>query len=477
MKYETVIGLEVHAQLRTRSKIFCGCSTQFGATPNTNVCPVCLGMPGSLPMLNQAVVGMALKVALATNCSIAQRSVFARKNYFYPDLPKGYQISQYELPLARDGALNVIGEHGESARIGINRIHLEEDAGKNVHPPHDLSHSLVDLNRTGVPLIEIVSEPQISSPEQAANYMREMRRLLRYLGVCDGNMEQGSLRCDANVSLRPVGQVQLGKRSEIKNLNSFRNVQRALQFEVERQAALLDAGGTVEVETRLFDVERGITLPMRSKEEAHDYRYFPDPDLPPLLVDQPWIERMRNELPQLPWERQERFCKRLGLSADDAALLCAEKATADYFEAVTACGVDPKSAANWVMSEVLREVTTPEELPQLKLTPQALAELIRMIGDGTISGKIAKQVFKQVVDQGGSPAQLVEQGGLGVISDEAQLERLADQVLEANPGQVAQYRAGKDKLIGFFIGQAMAASKGKADPATLRRIIQDKLRG
>jgi len=478
MSYETVIGLEIHAQLRSASKIFCSCSTEFGAEPNTHTCPVCLGMPGMLPVLNREVVSMALKAALATGCTIPPRSVFARKNYFYPDLPKGFQISQYDKPLAEFGSLTIDTGDGPK-RIGITRIHLEDDAGKNIHGENDADRafSFVDFNRTGVPLIEIVSEPDLTSPEQAAEYLREFRRLVRYLDICDGNMEEGSFRCDANISMRPAGQKEFGVKTELKNMNSFRNVQHALEYEIHRQVDILESGGRIVQETRLFNADTGTTASMRSKEEAHDYRYFPEPDLLPLDVDRAWIDSVKTEMPELPRDRQQRFQKELGIPPYDAGVLTSEKPIADYYEAVVKAGADPKAASNWVMSEVLREIASHDQLPGFNVTPKNLAAMIGMIDSGAITGKIAKTVFAEMAKTGDAPDKITEREGLSVIADTDALAEIADQVIAANPKQVEQYRAGKEKVFGFFVGQAMKATGGKADPKALREILLTKLRG
>ncbi|MGD9505205.1 MAG: Asp-tRNA(Asn)/Glu-tRNA(Gln) amidotransferase subunit GatB [Syntrophobacteraceae bacterium] len=476
MDYEPVIGLEVHAQLSTKSKIFCGCSTTFGAGPNTHTCPVCLGLPGSLPVLNRQVVEFTIKMALATHCDIANYSRFARKNYFYPDLPKGYQISQYELPIAEHGWVDIDSESG-SKRIRLTRIHMEEDAGKLVH---DESHpmSYVDLNRTGVPLMEIVSEPDIRSPEDAAEYLRKLRDILRYLDICDGNMEEGSMRCDANISLRPVGREALGVRTELKNMNSFRNVQRALEFEIRRQRALLERGEPVVQETRLWDAGRNVTISMRGKEEAHDYRYFPDPDLAPVLVDKEWIDAVRGTLPELPDAKRERFMSDYKLPAYDAQVLTSTKALADYFEAVVQ-GVDqPKAASNWIMSELLRELNRDErEIEDCPIPPANLTELIRLIDGNVISGKIAKTVFDEMYSTGKSPKVIVAEKGLTQVTDEGAIESVIDEVIAESPSEVESYRNGKEKLFGFFVGQVMKKTKGKANPKLVNDLLRKKLNG
>ena len=480
MEYETIIGLEVHAQLLTDSKIFCGCSTRFGESPNNNTCPVCLGMPGVLPVLNRKVVELTIKAALATSCRIVSYSQFARKNYFYPDLPKGYQISQYELPLARGGCIELEMDQGQrTKKIGINRIHMEEDAGKLLHEldgvPAD--HSYVDFNRTGVPLIEIVSEPHINTPEEASEYLRILRSLLQYLEVCDGNMEQGSFRCDANISLRPRGAGVLGTKVEIKNMNSFRNVMRALEYEAGRQASLLDSGEKIIQETRLWDVNKGVTESMRGKEEAHDYRYFPDPDLVPLVIDDAWIEEIRSTLPELPREKKERFIREYALPEYDANILTATRQLADYFETCVSLGPPPKSVSNWIMGDILRHVPDTRDIAQFSVTPSHLAEMILMVDQGIISGKIAKTVFEDMAATGKMPEEIVKERGLVQVSDESALEKAIQEVLNANEDQVAQYRQGKEKVFGFLVGQVMKLTKGKANPQVVNELLKKMLAG
>ncbi len=474
MQFETVIGLEIHAQLLTKSKIFCGCSTTFGASPNTHTCAVCLGMPGVLPVLNRNVVEFTIKMALATHCRIAPYSQFARKNYFYPDLPKGYQISQYELPLAQAGWVEVPGEKG-SSRIRIHRIHMEEDAGKLVHDEFQ-PVSYVDFNRTGVPLIEIVSEPDIRSPEEAAAYLRTLREILRYLEICDGNMEEGSMRCDANVSLRPVGTEKLGVKTELKNMNSFRNVQRALEFEIRRQRALLERGEAVVQETLLWDANRGVTVSMRGKEEAHDYRYFPDPDLVPIEIDEEWIESIRQGLPELPDAKRERFVQDYGLPLYDAGVLTSSRALAAYFEKAAERFPQPKIVSNWIMSELLRELKRDErDIEQCPVPPESLAELLQLIDKGTVSGKIAKTVFDEMYSTGRKPGEIVQEKGLVQVTDAAAIETIIDEVLAESPSEVAAFRAGKEKLFGYFVGQVMKKSKGKANPKAVNDLLRSKL--
>ncbi|MGD8371973.1 MAG: Asp-tRNA(Asn)/Glu-tRNA(Gln) amidotransferase subunit GatB [Syntrophobacterales bacterium] len=475
MDYEAVIGLEVHAQLLTESKIFCGCSTKFGAAPNTHTCPVCLGMPGVLPVLNRKVVEFTLRLALATHCKIARTSRFARKNYFYPDLPKGYQISQYELPVAEHGRLD-IEINGETKRIGITRIHLEEDAGKLVHDEVQ-SLSYVDFNRTGVPLIEVVSEPDLRTPEEASTYLKKLRDIVRYLDICDGNMEEGSLRCDANISLRPVGSEGFGVKTELKNMNSFRFVQRALEYEIKRQRAILEQGGTIVQETRLWDSDKGVTHGMRGKEEAHDYRYFPDPDLVPVVVDDEWIEKVRKELPELPDAKKTRFIKEYGLPEQDAVILTGSKDLADFFEACAARFPQPKKVSNWIMVELLRVLKRDDkEIDQCPVTPEALADLLKMVDENVISGKIAKTVFEEMYATGKGPELIVEDKGLKQVTDESEIARVIDSVLEAHPNEIEEYRAGKEKLFGFFIGQVMKQTSGKANPKIVNKILKDKLK-
>jgi len=473
-RYETVIGVEVHAQLKTESKIFCGCSTRFGEDPNENVCPVCSGMPGVLPVLNARVVEYAAKMGLATNCVVNPVSVFARKNYFYPDLPKGYQISQFEQPICEHGHID-ISVDGRTKRVGITRIHMEEDAGKNIHSAAE-NLSFVDLNRACVPLIEIVSEPDMRSPEEVVAYLKALRAILVYLDICDGNMEEGSFRCDANISLRPIGQEAFGTRAELKNLNSFRHVQKAIEYEVERQADRLDDGLPVIQETRLYDAVKNSTASMRGKEEANDYRYFPDPDLVPLRLEQSQIDHWADELPELPVARRERFCATLGLSDYDADVLTAEHDLADYFEAAIAAGADAKKAANWVQSELMRELhqagMSPKACP---LSPEKLAGLITLIDQGVISGKIAKQIFPELFAKGLDPAVYVRDNGLSQISDSSALESAVDAVLAGNPAEVEAYRGGKTKLMGFFVGQVMKATKGQANPGLVNELLRRKL--
>ena len=470
MEYEVIIGLEVHAQLLTGSKIFCGCRTEFGAPANTQTCPVCLGMPGVLPVLNKRVVEFGLKMGLATNCQMAPSSRFARKNYFYPDLPKGYQISQYELPLAEHGWVE-IDVDGNTRRIGLTRIHMEEDAGKLIHD-EQLPVSYVDLNRTGVPLIEIVSEPDLRTPEEAAAYLKVIRNILLYLEICDGNMEEGSLRCDANISLRPSGAKELGTKTELKNMNSFRNVQRALEYEIRRQRSVLESGGRIIQETRLWDANQNKTYSMRGKEEAHDYRYFPDPDLVPLVISQEWLEKVRATLPELPDAKKARFISQYDLPEYDAGVLTAEKALAAYFEDCLRDFPQPKKVSNWIMSELMRELKKEDQgIETCLVTPSALARLLTLIEAGTISGKIAKTVFNDMIAGGKDPDIIIKEKGLVQISDAGSLETLAREILAANPKEVADFKAGKTKVMGFFVGEMMKKTKGQANPKLVNQLL------
>ncbi|HYB21955.1 MAG TPA: Asp-tRNA(Asn)/Glu-tRNA(Gln) amidotransferase subunit GatB [Thermodesulfobacteriota bacterium] len=476
MEYESVIGLEVHAQLLTRSKIFCGCSTLFGAEPNTHTCPVCTGLPGSLPVLNQKVVEYTIRAALATHCRIAPYSQFARKNYFYPDLPKGYQISQYELPLATDGYVEIRVD-GQIKRIDLIRIHMEEDAGKLLH---DLSsdrgaYSYVDFNRTGVPLIEIVSAPVIRTPEEASAYLRKLRAILMFLDICDGNMEEGSFRCDANISLRPRGQKGFGVKTELKNMNSFRNVQKALDYEIRRQTGLLDQGEKIVQETRLWDAAKGVTASMRGKEEAHDYRYFPDPDLVPLAIDPQWVEKIRASLPELPDNKKERFIRDYGIPDYDADILTSSKALANYYEECLRSYAKPKVVSNWIMSELLRELKRDErEIEECPVPARHLGEMLQMMDEGLISGKMAKSVFEEMYRTGKRAQEVVKEKGWVQVSDSSEIDRIIDQVLAANPKEVEAYRKGKDKVFGFFVGQVMKATRGQANPQLVNDLLKKK---
>ena len=475
MQWETVIGLEVHAQLATRSKIFSAAATAYGAEPNTQACAIDLGLPGVLPVLNAEAVRMAVKFGLAINAHIAPRSVFARKNYFYPDLPKGYQISQYDLPVVGNGQLDILVD-SEVKTVGITRAHLEEDAGKSLHEDF-LGLTGIDLNRAGTPLLEIVSEPDMRSAKEAVAYLKKLHALVRYLEICDGNMQEGSFRCDANVSVRPVGQKEFGTRAEIKNLNSFRFVEKAINFEVERQIDLIGSGGKVKQETRLYDSVKDETRSMRSKEEANDYRYFPDPDLLPLEITEGFIAEVRTTLPELPDAKRDRFKTQFGLGDYDATVLTATRELADYFELVTAeAGGDAKLSANWVMGDLSGALNKAGlEIDQSPVEAQRLAGLIRRISDDTISGKIAKQVFEALWESQDTADQVIEKQGLKQITDSGAIEAIIDQIIANNPEQLAQYRSGKDKLFGFFVGQAMKATQGKANPQQLNDLLKAKL--
>jgi aspartyl-tRNA(Asn)/glutamyl-tRNA(Gln) amidotransferase subunit B len=476
MEFETVIGLEVHAQLKTRTKIFCGCSTTFGAPPNTQTCPVCLGMPGSLPVLNRQVVDFAIRMGLATHCTVNPESRWARKNYFYPDLPKAYQISQYEAPICEHGYVEIETADGGSRQIGLTRIHMEEDAGKNIHGEGGDPHSYIDLNRTGVPLLEIVSDPDLRSGNEAATYLKQLRAILRYLDISDGNMEEGSFRCDANVSIRPTGSRELGTRTEVKNLNSFRHVARAIAHEAQRQARLVARGEAVVQETRLWNDTEGKTVSMRSKEEAHDYRYFPDPDLVPLHVTCEWIAVARRTLPELPADRTARFQTEYGVTVADAEILVANQALADYFETVAAGVTSAKLAANWVMVELLAVLNKlavgVEESP---VSAERLAALLRLIEKETISGKIGKAVFEKMVATGKAADAIIAEEGWVQVTDPAALRPVLQEIIDAHPEQLAKYAAGKSKLFGFFVGRAMQATRGKANPALVNQLLQELL--
>jgi len=479
VEYEPVIGLEVHAQLLTRSKIFCGCSTSFGEEPNTQTCPVCTGQPGSLPVVNRKAVEFAIKLGLATHCRIAPYSLFARKNYFYPDLPKGYQISMYEHPLAEEGFIEIIVD-GQKKRVRIIRIHLEEDAGKLKHgeTPEKASFSYVDFNRTGVPLVEIVSGPDIRSPQEAGDYLRELRTILQYLEICTGDMEKGTFRCDANISVRPKGQNGFGTRTELKNMNSFRHVEMALEYEIRRQIDLLKDGEEVVQETRLWDPNQEITVSMRGKEEAHDYRYFPDPDLVPLKIDPHWIEQIRETLPELPANKRERFVRDYGIPEYDIKILTSTKAMANYFEEVVRLFPEPKIVSNWMMGDLLRELKKDgREIDQCLITPSHLAEMLSMIKTGVISGKIAKDVFEEMYRTGDLPQKIVQEKGWVQILDQGEIEKAIDKVMETCAKQVEDYRKGKEKIFGFLVGEVMKQTKGKANPQLVNELLRKKLKG
>ena len=475
MDFEPVIGLEIHTQLATQSKLFCRCSTLFGEPPNANTCPVCLGLPGVLPVTNARAVELAVMLGLATHCQIRLDSRFDRKNYFYPDLPKAYQISQFERPICEHGWVDIPSGEGLK-RIGITRIHLEEDAGKLVHEGQDPAASYVDLNRAGVPLVEIVSEPELSSPEEARAYMEKIHSLVTYLGVSNGDMEKGNLRADANISLRPVGQKELGTRSEIKNVNSFRFVQAAIVYEMGRQKEILLEGGKVVQETRLYDSLSRTTYSMRSKEEAHDYRYFPEPDLPLLRFDEAFVERIRAGLPELPDDKAARFQEHYDLSAYDAAVLVANRQTAEYFEKVVNAGANPKRATNWIAGDLAAHLNEEKAtLAELAFGPEQLAALIGMIDSGELSGRMGKTVFEEMLATGKDPASIVQEKGLSQVSDSGALEKIIAEIMAANAGQVEQFRSGKDKVFGFFVGQVMKATKGQANPQMVNSLLREKL--
>jgi aspartyl-tRNA(Asn)/glutamyl-tRNA(Gln) amidotransferase subunit B len=476
-KYEVVIGLEVHCQLATNTKIFCACPAGFGADPNTNVCPVCLGLPGALPVLNREAVELAIQASLALHCEVPDVSIFARKNYFYPDLPKGYQISQFDRPLAINGYLDVVAD-GETRRIGITRVHMEDDAGKSVHDGYRDSdqYTYVDLNRSGTPLIEIVSEPDMRSSEQAFQYLTEMKQILQFVGVSTCDMEKGHLRCDANVSVRPVGQTTLGTKAEVKNLNSFRFLKLALGYEVGRQVALIEAGDRVRQETRLYDPELGETVSMRSKEQAHDYRYFPEPDLLPLKISREWLESVRESMPELPAAKRHRFLENYGLREYDAQVLTSTRAVADFYEKVVEKSGDPKLAASWTTVELAGMLKADgKEIEQSPVTAEHLGELVGMVAKGELTGKLAKEVLPKMYRSGDSARTIVEREGLKAISDTGELEKIADGIIAANPKQLEQYRGGKTSVIGFFVGQVMKATRGQADPQVVNEVLKKKL--
>lgn len=478
MKYEAVIGLEVHTELQTTTKIFCGCKTSFGAEPNTNVCPVCLGLPGVLPVLNKRVLEFAVRAGLALNCEISRFSKFDRKNYYYPDLPKNFQTSQFDLPICERGHLD-IEVNGEKKQIRITRAHMEEDAGKLVHHGTsitDSDYSLVDYNRTGTPLLEIVTEPDMRSAKEAVAYLEKMRAILQYIGISDCRMEEGSLRCDANVSVRPVGQKELGTKTEIKNINSFKGVEKAIEYEALRQAEILEDGGKIIQETRTWDEKEGVTKSMRTKEEANDYRYFPEPDLAPFTVSEEYIEDIRKTLPELPDERRERYIANFGLSSTDAQYMTNDKDTSDYFEKVVAAGADPKASVNWIMGEFASQLSNAGiEIAKAPVTPENLAKLLALIAKGTISGKIAKKVFAEMWKDGADPEEIVKAQGLVQISDTGALKELVVKVIANNPKAVEDFKAGKKKAVGALVGQIMKETKGKANPKVINELLNDEL--
>ena len=477
MNYEMVIGLEVHAQLKTQSKIFCSCSTEFGKPANENTCPVCLGMPGVLPVFNKKALQLAIRACLSTNCRIAPMNRFARKNYFYPDLPKGYQISQFELPLGIDGYVN-IQINGAKKKIGLTRIHMEEDAGKLIHGENlgSPGKSYVDFNRTGVPLVEIVSEPELRSGEEAREYLTQLKSILDYAGVSNCNMEEGSLRCDANVSVRSEGQKELGIRTETKNLNSFRFVQRAIEYEFDRQIKILEQGDSVVQETRLYDSSKGVTFAMRSKEEAHDYRYFPEPDLVPVEISDEWIKETMDELPELPEQKRERFVQHYKIPEYDANVLTTSREIADYYEKSVSLYPEPKMISNWIMGELLRELKNDgQKISASPIKPEDLIDLLKLIEKGTLSAKMAKTVFGEMYQSTKPAIEIVNQKRLVQITDSSAIENLVDEILKLNTDQVEQYKNGKEKVFGFLVGQIMRKSKGQADPSLVNKLLKDRI--
>jgi aspartyl-tRNA(Asn)/glutamyl-tRNA(Gln) amidotransferase subunit B len=472
-KYEAVIGLEVHAQLLTKSKVFCGCSTKFGNPPNTNVCPVCLGHPGVLPVLNKKAVEYTVLMGVATNCSINEKSVLARKNYFYPDLPKGYQISQYELPICENGFITVVSDDLQK-KIRIKRIHLEEDAGKSIH---DQGHeTLVDLNRCGTPLMEIVSEPDIKSAKEAYSYLYKMRQIVQYLGICDGNMEEGSLRCDANISVKLKGEDKLGTKTEVKNMNSFKSVERAINHEVERQVEILEDGGEIVQQTLLWNADLNEAFPMRSKEEAHDYRYFPEPDLLPVVISEEWKKEIAEQLPELPDERKEKIINKYNLPEYNADILTQNKAIVDYYEEVVSFTNDFKAASNWIMGDVLKVINEQKlDIKDFPVSAANLAKLINLINDNIISGKIAKEIFPVMLQERKDPEIIINEKGLKQITDTSEIENVVDKIVESYQNEVKQFLEGKEKVIGFFMGQVMRETKGKANPKLVNETLRKKL--
>ena len=480
MNYEAVIGLEVHAQLLTDTKIFCGCKASSGDEPNTNVCPVCLGMPGALPVLSRKALEFAVLAAIALECKVNSRSIFARKNYFYPDLPKGYQISQFDEPLAVGGRIEIELGNGEKKTVRINRLHMEEDAGKNLHEGFEDSgrFSYIDMNRCGIPLIEIVSEPDIRTPEEASLYLQEIRKILRYIGVCDGNMEEGSLRCDANMSVRPAGTLPLGVKTEVKNMNSFRSVRNAIAFEIDRQIKLLNDGGRITQETRLWNQASGATIAMRSKEQSHDYRYFPEPDLTPVIIDDEMIQTITARISELPKDKKERLVKDYQIPRYNAQVLTESKALAGYFETACRHGGNPSGISNWILSELLRELKQNKtDIQDCPIKPEQISELVVLIEKGTISGKMGKEIFAAMYKTGAAPSAIVEEQGMVQVKDEGQIEKIIDKVLEENPDQVKGWVDGREQLFGFFVGQIMKASGGKANPGMVNSLLKQKLEG
>ena len=476
-KYEPVIGLEVHVQLGTRTKIFCSCSVEFGAPPNTTVCPVCLGLPGALPVLNRQAVELAIGAGIALHCKVNSFSRFARKNYFYPDLPKGYQISQYDQPLAEHGYLDIFSS-GEKKRVGVTRVHMEDDAGKSIHEGFKDSdrNTYVDLNRSGTPLIEIVSEPDMRSPGEAYSYVTELKQMLQYIGVSDCDMEKGQLRCDANVSVRPRGAEEFGTKAEVKNLNSFRFLKLALEYEIERQVQLIESGRKVMQETRLYNVETGETVGMRSKEHAHDYRYFPEPDLVPLRVSEHWLNEIKHKLPELPTDRRDRFVNEYGLRDYDAQVLTLTRETGDYFETAVKVSSDPRSTANWVVGDLMGLLKAAgKEISDSPVSPQHLGELVSLINKGELSGKLAKEILPKMLETGDPPGAIMDREGLRQISDTGALEEIAGEIIAANPKQVEQYKSGKTAVLGFLVGQVMKASRGQANPTVVSEVLRKKL--
>ena len=473
MQYEAVIGLEIHSQLLTNTKIFCGCSTKFGSEPNTQTCPVCTGNPGVLPVMNKKAVEYVVKTGLAVDCNISPVSRFARKNYFYPDLPKGYQISQFEFPLCNGGHVDVTVD-GTTKRIRLNRIHLEEDAGKNIH--EGIGESSVDLNRAGVPLMEIVSEPDLRSSQEAVEFMKKIRAIVRDIGVSDGNMDQGSLRCDANISIRPVGTEELGVKAEIKNMNSFRFIEKAIDYEIKRQIKVLQEGGKIIQETRLWDSEKGITESMRSKEESHDYRYFPDPDLMPIEFAPEWIEEIKASIGELPADRRERFIKEYQLPEHDAYMLSGEKAMAEWFEEAVKLGGEPKAVSNWIMGELMKLLNRDNKnIEECPVTPKKLVDLLNLMNKGVISGNIAKTVLSTIYDTGEDVEVIIKEKGLVQVSDESELEKIVDDIISKSPGEVERFKGGEAKLMSFFVGQVMKATKGKANPKVVNELLRKKI--